>query len=416
MFFKKKRYDYEELAKKLSVLLSERSNPNDHYRRLLKFLCEVFETEGASLILKEGERFVVRQSVGWENFSFRMEECLPFIEWIRKDRGTVTRQQLFSEKTLAPIKKIGLNFFIQFQAEACLPLFLKEELTGFITLSLRRSGKSFARECRKLLDWMGVQFSLSLQNRILAEQVSYQNMEFHAVKSLKSQILANISHELKTPLTGIIGFAELLAEEIDGVLNEEQKKHLDHVLEGSNRLLKVLSALVELAKLESGDSPFQVQQFHLAPLVHSLTEELPLSHGTKLNIELGNGIPRVYGDLGMVKRIFQHLLDNAVKYTPEGKIEVSAQKKGEMLEVCIADTGIGISNDKLTKIFENFYQGDGSITRKFEGSGIGLSLSRKLVDLHGGRLWVQSALGKGSSFYFTLPLKPIAIKHRELAA
>lgn len=416
MIFSKKKYDYEESAKKLSVLFANNFPSNEFHRNLLKFLCETTDSVGAALVLKEKETFTVRHCLGWESFSFRMEECVGMIQWLKKNKGTITRLQLLEESRWAPIKKMGLNFFIQFQAEACLPLFVGEEMLGFVTLSQKREGRPFTAACRQILDWLGPQLAMSLNNSLLWEKIRYQNVELAKVNDLKSQIVANLSHELKTPLTAVIGFAELLAEGVDGELNGEQKKHITQVLDGSNRLLKILTALVDLAKLEAGNFPLNIQQFHLAPLVTSLSDELPLNRDTALQIEIDSDTPRIYGDLGLVRQIFRHLLDNAAKYTPGGSVKVSASKKGEVLEICVADTGIGIGPEKMPRIFDDFYQADGGITRRFEGSGLGLTLSKKWVELHGGRLWAKSQLGKGSQFYFTLPLKPIVIKHRELAA
>lgn len=416
MLFSKKKYDYEESAKKLSVLFAKNFPSNEFHCNLLKFLCETTASIGAALVLKEKETFSIRHCLGWESFSFRMEECLGLIQWLKKNRGTITRLQLLEETRFAPIKTMGLNFFIQFQAEVCLPLFVGEEMVGFVTLSQKKEGRPYTQACRQVLDWLGPQLAMSLNNSLLWEKIRYQNVELAEVTDLKSQIVANLSHELKTPLTAVIGFAELLAEEVDGTLNEEQKKHIGQVLDGSNRLLKILTALVDLAKLEAGNFPLNIQQFHLAPLVTSLSDELPLNRDTALQIEIDSATPRIYGDLGLVRQIFRHILDNAAKYTPEGNVKVSASKKGDVLEVCVADTGIGIAEEKISRIFDDFYQADGGITRRFDGSGLGLTLSKKLVELHGGRMWAKSQIGKGSRFYFTLPLKPVAIKHRELAA
>lgn len=414
--FAKKGYDYDSLAKKLSVLFSKKNSPNNFYLSLLQFFCDALGSQRGTLVLKEGERFIPRQSLKEENFSFRMEECIPFIEWLKKYKEPISRQQLLSEPKFATLKKMGLHFFIQFQAEICIPLFIEERLAGFITLSSKQEGKPYTEACRNLCNWIAVQVALSLQNTRMMDESRYHQVEVDAAKELKNQIISNLSHEFKTPLTGVIGFAELLAEEIDGPLNPEQKNHIERVLEGAQRLLKVLTALVDLAKLETGHLPLNVQQFHLEPLVASLSEELPFSSDTAFKVSLTGDTPRIYGDLTHVRQIFKQILDNAAKYTPQGFVEVTAGKKGEMLEVCVADSGIGIAEDKLGKIFENFYQVDGGLSRRFEGSGVGLTLSKKLVELHGGRLWVESAPGLGSRFFFTLPLKPIVIKHRELAA
>ncbi|MDO8526822.1 MAG: HAMP domain-containing sensor histidine kinase [Deltaproteobacteria bacterium] len=416
LFFGKKSYDYEQLSKKFSSLLTKNISPDELYLGLLKCLTEAMHTESGTFVLREKDVYAVRQSLDGRSFSFRAEDCVNIIHWLKKNRGTLTRQQLLEESHFTPIRTAGLNFFTQFHAEACLPLFAGDDLLGFVMLGARKKSEAYSASSRTVLDWMGTQFSLGLQNALLKEQIRAQNLELGSVKNLKSQIVANLSHELRTPLTGVIGFSELLAEEIDGQLNDEQKRHVGQVLGNANRLMKILAALVDMAKLEAGNLSMHVQQFSLAPLVASLGDEIPLGGETAFKILLDTTTPRIYGDLTLVRQVFKHLLDNAAKYTPRGEVEVTAVKKGEMLEVCIADTGIGIAEEKLSQIFDGFYQVDGGLTREFQGAGIGLVLSKKLVELHGGRLWVKSAPGKGSRFYFTLPLKPIVIKYRELAA
>jgi signal transduction histidine kinase len=149
--------------------------------------------------------------------------------------------------------------------------------------------------------------------------------------------------------------------------------------------------------------------------VGDLAESIPFNDHTKLSLNLGDEIPSVYGDEPWLKQVFWHLLDNAAKFTKHGKVSVGAQKCGEMLKVCIADTGVGIPEEKRDVIFQGFCQGDGSATREHEGLGLGLAISKKIVELHGGRIWFNSKVGHGSHFYLTLPLKPTGVAHTEIS-
>lgn len=416
MIFFKPEFDYEELSSRVFAILHKFSNPHDIYPQLLKIAMETADTDGGSLVIRDGDKYTVRECLGWESFAFRMEECLPFIYWLRRHREVVTRRQLLSDAYYAPIKKAGLAFFVQFQAEACLPLFVHGTLYGFINLGSRRGKQTYHKAVFKVMSWLATQFALVLQNVELKGQLLHQQGELKQFEALKNQMLANLSHELRTPLTSVIGFAELLEAGVDGTLNDAQRSHVKSILESGNKLLKILSTLIDLARLESGSTSLNVQQFHLAPIVTSLTDDIGLPEKIHLDVQLNGHTPRIYGDLGLVRQVFKHLLENAAKYTAEGSIGISAVKKGEMLEVCVADTGIGIAAEKLEMIFEGFCQADGGITRTFQGAGLGLAVTKKLVHLHGGRLWVHSRPGQGSRFYFTLPLKPISIRHKELAA
>lgn len=418
MLFQKKSYDYKELAKKWVIITPQASPSNEFYKKSLNFIVEALKASGGCLLLKdfEKETFSVKCCLDGRHFSFQNENCLNLIQWFKKNKRALSRQQILEDPKHFPIKIQWLNFFLQFHAEVCAPLWYQEDLIGFVVLSLRRNGRPYTEACLEVLDWLSSQISPFLQNSLLHEKIRTQKAELEAMGDLKSQIIANLSHELRTPLTSILGFAELLSEEIDGSLNEEQKRHLSQVIEGGGRLLKTLSALVDMAKLEAGQYPLNISQFHLLPLVEGLTEGIPFNGATVLHVALDNQTPFVYGDLQLVRQIFVNLLDNAAKYTHQGSVEISASKKGEMLEICIADTGIGIAEEKLTDIFQGFYQVNGGLTREFQGTGVGLNLAKKLVEIHGGRLWVRSKPGLGSHFYFTLPLKPVVIKHRELAA
>ena len=405
MIFFQSDFDYEALSQRIFSILHKFSNPQDIYPQLLKIAMETADTDGGSLVIKDGERYTVKECLGWESFAFRIEECLPFIYWLRRHQAVVTRQQLLSDPYFAPIKKAGLAFFVQFQTEICLPLFVQEGLYGFINLGPKRDRKRYPGNVPKRMSWLSTQFSLVLQNVELKGLLGRQQMELRACEELKSQMLANLSHELRTPLTSVLGFAEILEAGVDGPMNVIQKGHVRSILESGSKLHKILSTLMDLARLETG-----------ATLVTSMLSEIALPEKTRLEMNLNGQTPRIYGDLPLVRQVFKHLLDNAAKYTSEGTITVSAAKKGEMVEVCVADTGIGIAAEKLEMIFEGFCQADGGITRTFQGAGLGLAVTKKLVQLHGGRLWVLSRPGQGSRFYFTLPLKPISIRHKELAA
>ncbi len=416
MLFRRREFELGELSKKFLTPLHEARSPSALYPMVLKAAVESMSACGGSLVLCYGDDFEVKECLGWKSFSFRKEECLPFIQWLRKHRQTVTRKEIVEDPDYASVKAAGLHFFVQFQAEACLPLFIHHDLIGFINLGGRQETGDYHTGARDVLEWLGSQFSFALYAARLKEERHEQTEVVREYKGLKDQILSNLSHELRTPLTSVIGFAELLEEEVDGPLTEGQRAHVKQILDGGGRLLDVLSMLVDLAKLESGSQSLNVSQFHVSPIVGSLAEQIAVNDRTKLEVNLNGTTPRIYGDLAMVRQIFRHLLENAAKYTEAGSIRVTAEKKGEDLEICVADTGVGIPEGKQDVIFEGFCQADGGTNREFQGTGLGLVVAKRLVELHGGRIWVKSKPGQGSRFYFTLPIKPVGIKSKNLAA
>ncbi|MDO8494468.1 MAG: HAMP domain-containing sensor histidine kinase [Deltaproteobacteria bacterium] len=417
MNFIGKDYDFEELAFRWANLIAEPSSSPEHlYKNLLIFITETAHSEGGALILKRGDDFQVCHYLGGNHFVFDAKQYRTLLAWLVKQRKPLLRQEVLNQPQFGSIKREAIHFFLHFQAEACVPIFGKENLLGFFLLQSKKSGRAYAKSCFRFLEWIAAQSSLLFQNLLFAEQLRRQTAVLGEIEDLKTQICANLSHELRTPLSSITGFAELLAEEIDGPLNEEQKKHVTKILEGSEGLLKILTAFVDMARLESGQYPLKISQFSLKPLVDQVAQALSLGAETSVVNRISPEMPMVYGDVSLVQQVLLNILDNAAKYTPRGIIEVEASRKGEMLEICVTDTGIGIAPNLLNNIFDSFYQVSKGLARDDFGTGMGLSWAKKLVETHGGHLWAKSQIGRGSRFYFTLPLKPVTIKYRELAA
>jgi signal transduction histidine kinase len=256
------------------------------------------------------------------------------------------------------------------------------------------------------------------RERKYQKQLEKDKMELEKLDKLKSSFLSNISHELRTPMTSITGYAELLLDRVDGPLNEEQEKSLQKVAAHSKHLLQLINNILDVAKLESGDKiKLEPKEFDLRQLIKSVIppfEPLIAQKGLTLSVKVDENLPFIYGDEDRIKQILINLISNAVKFTRKGSIVIYAQpsdrdiKPGDsplFADICIEDTGIGIKEDDLKKIFEEFMQVDHSLRRQYEGSGIGLSLVKGLVELHHGVMWVTSKYGEGSTFCFTLPLK-----------
>jgi signal transduction histidine kinase len=230
----------------------------------------------------------------------------------------------------------------------------------------------------------------------------------------KSDFLANMSHELRTPLNHIIGFTEMIVDKRFGELNTRQQKHLNNVLQSGWHLLSLVNDILDLSKVEAGKLELERAPVNLKNLLQNslvMVKEKAAKNGIRLWLNI-NGIPEsITADERKLKQILYNLLSNAVKFTPDrGSVHCEARlaNGNGNIEISVADTGIGIKPDDLKRIFDPFEQVDGSMSRRFEGTGLGLSLTKKLVELHGGRIWAESAgEGKGSRFMFTLPLLAI---------
>jgi len=231
--------------------------------------------------------------------------------------------------------------------------------------------------------------------------------ELETVSRHKSDFLATMSHELRTPLNAIIGFSEILQEQMFGELNEQQLAYVDDVLAAGRHLLSLINDVLDLAKIEAGRMELDLGPVSIADVLQSgmtMHGERASRAGIALGMRIEPEDVVVTADERRVRQVMFNLLSNAIKFTPrEGRIDVSAKVLDGHVEISVADTGPGIVQADIDRIFEEFDQG--SVGRHVDGTGLGLPLSRKFVELHGGRLWVDSALGAGSTFRFTLPLE-----------
>lgn len=409
MVLRRSRYDYRRIFQDYLERFNSIEDRRELYPAILSVTCRIIGSSGASLIVRDPKGHLqMKATFGLKPFSFDVGEVRGFLVFLESTRDVVTRHDLVSSAALRDIKNEGLRWFVQFNAEASVPLFIGDRLYGVMNLGTRRNG-GYEGETRDLLKLLGVQFATAIHSANLYQAMIKQNLKLQEISKFKTQLLANVSHELRTPLTGIIGLSELMAEGGDGPMNEDQLKHISLIRQSGVRLLDTVTAMLDLSKLEVDKLNLHVQKVNIGRLVNQVAQGLRPNENTKIEIELPSDTPGVYGDEERLRQVVRHLLDNAIKFTKRGKISVDAEKCGEMLKVCIRDTGIGIDKEMQKMIFEGFHQADGSATREYEGLGIGLTISRKLVELHGGRMWLTSKLGKGSVFHFTLPLKPAGV-------
>ncbi|HEY7362972.1 MAG TPA: ATP-binding protein [Methylomirabilota bacterium] len=246
--------------------------------------------------------------------------------------------------------------------------------------------------------------SLRETSRIEAERRMLEIVSQH-----KSEFLANMSHELRTPLNAVIGFSEVLAERMFGDLNPKQQEYVQDILTSGRHLLALINDILDLSKVEAGRMELELAPFDLrAALENSLllVRERAQRHGLLLELDVDDGVSMVVADERRFRQIMLNLLSNAVKFTPDGgQIRVSAVLREGFVEVAVSDTGMGIPKEDQGLIFEEFRQARGESAGKREGTGLGLTLTKRLVETHGGRIWVTSEPGRGSAFTFTLPAK-----------
>jgi signal transduction histidine kinase len=251
----------------------------------------------------------------------------------------------------------------------------------------------------------------------LAENVNQMNdelrrlyRELETASQHKSDFLANMSHELRTPLNAIIGFSQVLRDGMVGEVNEKQAEYLDDILSSGNHLLSLINDVLDLSKVEAGQVELELAPFSLQDALErgvAMVRERATRDGVQVTLAANPDVDVVAGDERRIRQVIFNLLTNAVKFTPAGgSVDVRAKQVNGEVSVSVADTGRGIAGEDLRRIFEEFQQTEAGIEQG-EGTGLGLALSKRLVELHGGRIWVDSELGRGSTFVFTLPTKGI---------
>jgi len=270
----------------------------------------------------------------------------------------------------------------------------------------RKTPGEFSPETVELLKTFATQSALAINNARLFREIEDKSRQLEAASQHKSEFLANMSHELRTPLNAIIGFSEVLSEKMFGELNEKQEEYSKDIHASGEHLLSLINDILDLSKIEAGRMELELTEFHLPTAIENalmLVRERAGRRSITLHTTFDNRLGAIQADERKVRQVVLNLLSNAIKFTPEGgRIDVGAVPRDGFVEISVSDTGIGIAPEDQEKVFEEFRQ-VGTAAKKVEGTGLGLTLCRKFVELHGGWIWVKSQEGVGSTFTFTIP-------------
>jgi len=286
------------------------------------------------------------------------------------------------------------------------PLFREEKPFGTILLR-RQEVRPFSERELALLRTFGDQAAIALENVRLFREIEDKSRQLEVANKHKSEFLANMSHELRTPLNAIIGFSEVLLEKMFGEINAKQQDYLGDIHSSGRHLLALINDILDLSKIEAGRMELEPSDFDVPTALQNamtLVRERAQRHGIALSLNIDPTVGELRADERKFKQILVNLLSNAVKFTPDGgRVALRAQPVDSGLEFSVSDTGIGIAPEDQEKVFEEFRQVGGDYKTKQEGTGLGLALARRFVQLHGGTISVQSELGKGATFTFTIP-------------
>ena len=307
---------------------------------------------------------------------------------------------------LPPIARQAFEVF-GIQAAIGAPMIWENNGIGAIWVARDRAGPFSDKEIA-LLKSFADQAVIAIQNARLFHEIDEKSRQLEIANKHKSEFLANMSHELRTPLNAIIGFSEVLLERLFGEVNEKQDDYLKDIHSSGKHLLSLINDILDLSKIEAGRMELEPSSFDLSAAVSNaltLFRERAQRHGIALAQQVDPALGDIVADERKFKQILLNLLSNAVKFTPDGgRIDVTARRVDGAAEIAVRDTGIGIAPEDQAAVFEEFRQVGHDYTKKQEGTGLGLALTRKFVELHGGRIRLESEPGKGSTFTFTIPL------------
>jgi len=301
------------------------------------------------------------------------------------------------------------SYISQYQPKSilCIPLLKQGEWVGLVYLENNKAVDVFTPERVQLLKLLAAQAAISINNAQLLTERQETIIKLQEIDHLKTEFLTTMSHELRTPLNSILGFSDLLLEGIDGDLPDMAINDIQTIHNSGQHLLAIINDILDVTKIEAGLMEIVSEPVEVAEVVSevmntasSLVQHKPIT----LTILMAENLPLIQADKIRLKQILLDLLDNAIKFTSRGEITVQAQVSENYLEFAVKDTGIGIPPDKLEVIFEAFQQVDMSKTRSYGGIGLGLTICQRLVVMHGGRIWVESEVGKGTTVRFTVRL------------
>ena len=294
-----------------------------------------------------------------------------------------------------------------FRALLAVPLMREDRLIGGLVVRRKTAGE-FPAPVVDLLQTFAAQSVLAIHNARLFREIEDKGREIEIASKHKSEFLANMSHELRTPLNAILGYTELILDNIYGDVPEKIQEVLERLVKNGRHLLGLINDVLDISKIEAGQLTLSLNDYSMGEVVQTVStslEALAAEKNLELNVKVPTDLTIDKGDEQRIAQVFLNLLGNAIKFTEKGEVSVEVVVSNESFLVSVSDTGLGLSEADQKKIFEEFRQADGSSTREKGGTGLGLSIAKRIVEMHGGRIWVESTLGKGSTFWFTLPVR-----------
>jgi GAF domain-containing protein len=378
---------------------------------LLKSAVHLCEADHGTITQRKANVFYRSVAVGYPPEFVEYAKNLP----VEVNRDTGTGRALLEGKVIhipdvqsdpeyrwQEAKQLG-----KFRAMLGVPMLREGVAVGVLTLT-RAEVRPFTDKQIELVATFADQAAIAIENVRLFEEIQDKSRQVEEASKHKSQFLANMSHELRTPLNAILGYTELIIDGIYGEAPEKMRTVMERVQSNGKHLLGLINDVLDLSKIEAGQLVLSIQDYSIKDVVHGVYSAVePLANSKKLafKIDVPANLPPARGDDRRLTQVLLNLVGNAIKFTDAGEVAVKAAASNGAYTISVRDTGPGIAEADQAKIFDEFQQADSTQTKAKGGTGLGLSIAKRIIEMHGGKLWVESSLGAGSTFFFTVPLR-----------
>ncbi|PSB32146.1 ATP-binding protein [Chlorogloea sp. CCALA 695] len=420
----------EETLNQIARAINSSLDPEFILQKIVQLTGEYFGVDQVVIfcIDLENEQISIRSEwraresvVCIQGFQEPIGEWLDLLPGTQSQTDQVLHVPTEKEQSELSTKELALIEHGQILSILKTPIYIRDKFFGGISLHTTTKHRAFSKEEIELLKQIADQAAIALYNaqsyemleklvKERTQQLEQEKLISEAANLSKSDFLSNMSHELRTPLTGILGFSNILLQQIFGPLNAKQQQYIEGVASCGNHLLELINDLLDLSKVEAGKEELAVETIVVEELCQSclaFIREQCLQQNLELKILIASDVTTWVADRRRVKQILVNLLSNAVKFTEHGSVTLQVKKSGNNLELSVIDTGIGIDKAEQLGLFQPFKQLDSGLNRKYEGTGLGLALSRKLARLHGGDITLKSQMGQGSCFTLHLPMSQL---------
>jgi signal transduction histidine kinase len=368
--------------------------------------CGIFELDAAR------ERLVVVASVGLDRNVLEMLERTPVTAGGGSSAGPI-RRALASGQTVQVPDIAGATLatrdaYLQAGFRALLAVPMGSANVSHVMVVYRREPGRLGDRTVELLTTLANQSRVAIDNARLFKELADKSRQLEAASRHKSDFLANVSHELRTPMNAILGFNELILDEVYGEIPKGVRRPLTDIQNSGKHLLRLINDVLDLSKIEAGHMKLALGEYSVADAIEAVRASLgslAVERGLEFVTAAPTGLPLAYGDSKRIMQCLTNLAGNALKFTKQGRIEIAVERLDDTLRFRVSDTGIGIARESIEGLFAEFQQADSTIAREFGGTGLGLSITKRFVEMHGGRVWVESEIGIGSTFYFSIPLR-----------